>query len=111
MPKAPPKTAAGLKAWVKIAAKNQGIRVKLQSTRTTTVSTYTTAIIGTNTSVTFDTFLIPPKLIIAVTTISTAKDTQYSAELVAKVVPVTTPAMAPTAEMVLKPCAGKQRNA
>lgn len=38
-PKAPPKTAAGWKAWVKTAEKNQGIRTKLTTMSTRTVST------------------------------------------------------------------------
>ena len=56
-------------------------------------------------------FLMPPKLISAVPRISTPKEIQYSAELVAMVLPVTVEAMAPTAEMVLKPCAGKHSSA
>lgn len=56
-------------------------------------------------------FLMPPKLISAAIRISTTKEIQYNVELVAIVVPVISFAMAPTAEMVLKPCAGKHKKA
>lgn len=54
---------------------------------------------------------MPPKLISAAIRISTTKEIQYNVELVAIVVPVISFAMAPTAEMVLKPCAGKHKKA
>ena len=55
--------------------------------------------------------MIPPKLMTAVTAMRTAKEIQYRTEFVSMTVPVNTPAIAPTAEIVLKPWAGKQRNA
>ena len=66
---------------------------------------------GTSRSVTLVTFLMPPKEIATVAMIRTTKAIQYSAELVGMAWPVTVYAIWPTAEIVLKPCAGKHSSA